>query len=84
MNIDVLPERKKLCLSGCWTDAGNNADAKYLHHKERLSLRQLLKSEKSNFIDIERAGVFDYIKLLLTYKFQISPKGAGVDCHRTW
>ena len=25
-----------------------------------------------------------YLKTLSTYKYSISPKGNGIDCHRTW
>ena len=80
MNINVLPERKKLCFGGCWSDTSNQP-----YQKKRLSLRHMLKNKKSNFIDVlNMTGGKDYITLLLTYKYQISPRGCGVDCFRTW
>ena len=35
--------------------------------------------KKNNKLDWDK-----YIEDLSTYKFCISPKGSGVDCHRTW
>ena len=39
---------------------------------------------EKGFIKNEKLDWDNYIKDLSTYKFCISPKGNGVDCHRTW
>ncbi len=39
---------------------------------------------KNGFIKNNNLPWCEYIKDLSNYKFSISPKGNGVDCHRTW
>tara|TARA_B100002051_G_scaffold48559_1_gene43205 strand:- start:97 stop:993 length:897 start_codon:yes stop_codon:yes gene_type:complete len=78
-NVSTLPKREKLCFGGCWSEPD------LPHGRERNSVRKTLENGKYGFIDVfEESPASDYINLLLTYKYQISPRGCGVDCFRTW
>ena len=79
-NISNLPNRNKLCFGGCW-----HSPKQLPHGKERDLIRKTLLQQQYKFIDIfEPSGGEDYINLLLSYKYQISPRGCGIDCFRTW
>lgn len=52
-------------------------------HPERAPLRaQLATMDGAMFVP--RVGAADYYRLLRRSRFVLSPRGVGLDCHRTW
>jgi hypothetical protein len=54
-----------------------------ISHPERLFLYQTLKNNK--WIDFtKKVSIMEISKLYNQYYFALSPRGNGLDCHRTW
>lgn len=53
-------------------------------HPERVSAFEVLKNYSEAEIVEMISDRTDYIKHISTYQFIASPRGAGIDCHRTW
>lgn len=51
---------------------------------ERQRCYDLLSSMEFVTIDIPNLQYIDYLKRIKEHKFAISPRGNGLDCHRTW
>jgi mannosyltransferase OCH1-like enzyme len=54
------------------------------HNKDRNNMFNLLKNNDNLVFLDKRVSYTDILSLYSKYKFVISPKGNGLDCHRTW
>ena len=53
-------------------------------NKDRKIMFKNIKNNNNMFFQKERIPFSDILKQYSKYKFVISPKGYGLDCHRTW
>jgi len=54
-----------------------------ISHPERLSMYHTLK--ENNWIDFsKKVSIMEIYPLYNQYHFALSPRGNGIDCHRTW
>jgi hypothetical protein len=52
-------------------------------HKERIYVHETLKDNKQ--IDFsKKVSIMEIFPLYNQYHFALSPRGNGIDCHRTW
>jgi hypothetical protein len=52
-------------------------------HPNRVNVRSILSRNNNCIFDADRT-FRDYCEALKRYKFVASPRGNGIDCHRTW
>jgi len=55
-----------------------------ISHSERSEMIKTIKDNKDIVFLHERKPFVDIIELYGTHEFIISPRGNGIDCHRTW
>lgn len=55
-----------------------------ISHPERLQLYNLLRSNKNIDFVRNRASFMQITDIYNKYNFVLSPRGNGLDCHRTW
>ena len=55
-----------------------------ISHSERSKMIKIIKDNKDIVFTKESKPFVDIIKLYGTHEFIISPRGNGIDCHRTW
>ena len=55
-----------------------------ISHPERSKMIKTIKYNKDIVFIQERKPFVDIIELYGTHEFIISPRGNGIDCHRTW
>ena len=68
------PDRKDKVLI-LWDDRTNRL---------RPKLKQLLRGLAEVDVVEQRLGYYEYMKLLRSYRYVLSPPGTGPDCHRNW
>jgi hypothetical protein len=51
---------------------------------QRQGVNDILKTLPGLFVDTNKKKYRDYLKVLSSYKFVISPPGNSIDCHRIW
>jgi hypothetical protein len=72
---NLIIEPKELIYFNC------NINTNYKERKECFDF-----SVKSKFVNIDQPNLLysEYLKKIKQHKFILSPKGNGLDCHRTW
>ena len=55
-----------------------------ISHYERGKLYKVLRNNSHIVFSKERVNICNITKQYSTYKFVLSPRGNGLDCHRTW
>lgn len=53
------------------------------HPDRKIMFKKLRRNRFIDFLD-EKLSFFDIIKKYRNYRFVLSPRGNGLDCHRTW
>ena len=53
-------------------------------HKERQRMKSILKNNKNIYFLKKKVSLFKLHEYYNNYLFIISPRGNGLDCHRTW
>jgi hypothetical protein len=75
--VDVKKEFRVLC------DFHHN-DTAYHSSEPRATVRDQLQGNSLVYFTPERVSVEEYWKTLARFAFVVSPRGNGLDCHRTW
>lgn len=77
--IEIVSELKMEALEKVYFNCNLSTNTK--ERKECLNF-----SLKSNFVNIDLPNLSyeDYLKKIKQHKFILSPRGNGLDCHRTW
>ena len=55
-----------------------------MSHKEREIIYNLIKNNNLFKLSKNKQTFYDITKIYNTYNFVLSPRGNGLDCHRTW
>ena len=71
-----------------FTSLNKNLDKVYSNfgntHKNRENVRNILKSKEMSYEDAFGQPFAKYMKSMSDFLFVASPRGNGIDCHRTW
>ncbi len=77
--LDVRKSSVDYVLNKVFCDTHNSES----HPDRKIMFKKLKKNRFIDFLD-ERLNFFDIIKKYRNYRFVLSPRGNGLDCHRTW
>lgn len=55
-----------------------------ISHNDRIIVRDLIENNELFILENSRIDFEDITKKYNEYNFVISPRGNGIDCHRTW
>lgn len=86
--VEVMRQVQREVIDGqLWTARKHRimADLNSKSHTSRVTLEQLLMSSGAKHIDFHQREPFEQaMRSFGSYKFALSPRGNGLDCHRTW